>query len=163
MATRHIVYMGLSDLTPAERHPKDHDLPALVASLRRYGWTEAALVDERTGRLVAGHGRREACIMLRQNGEPPPGGVYVDDDGEWLVPVERGWESRNDTEAEAYIITSNSLSEAGGGLNRTLAEMLEDVITEDAPLIETTGLTFERVDQILARVDPESLESHEQS
>lgn len=157
MTTRRIVYMDLGGLQPAVRNPKDHDLPGIVASLRRYGWNSPAELDERTGRMVVGHGRREACVMMRQAGDPPPGGVIVDDDGEWLVPVLRGWASRDDAEAEAYIIAHNSLGEAGGWDNRTFAAMLEDVVTADAPLIETTGITFERVDEILRRVDPETL------
>lgn len=157
MGTRHIVYMGLSDLKPAVRNPKNHDLQSIANSLTRYGWTSPAEVDERTGRLVAGHGRREACIMLRQAGDPPPGGVFIDDDGEWLVPVLRGWQSRDDAEAEAYIIASNFLTSAGGWYERGLAEMLEDVVTADAPLIETTGMTFETVDELIAKFDPETL------
>lgn len=157
MSTRHVVYMGLSDLAPAERNPRNHDLPSLVASLRRYGWTNPALVDERTGRMVAGHGRREACVMIRQTGEPPPGGVHVDDDGEWLVPVLRGWQSRDDTEAEAYIIADNRLSEAGGWIERDLALMLEDVVTDDAGLMETLGFTADALDDMLSKIDPETL------
>lgn len=162
MSTRHIVYMGLSDLKPAVRNPKDHDLPGIVASLRRYGWNSPAEVDERTGRMVVGHGRREACITMRENGENPPGGVFIDDDGEWLVPVLRGaFESHTDAEAEAYIIAHNYLSTAGGWYERGLAEMLEDVVTSDAPLIETTGMTFEAVDSLLAKFDPETLNTED--
>lgn len=158
MGTRHIVYMGLSDLKPARRNPKTHDLPGIISSLRRYGWNSPAELDERTGRMVAGHGRREGCITMRENGEPPPAGVFIDDDGEWLVPVLRdAFCSHTDAEAEAYIIAHNNLSEAGGWYNRGLAEMLEDVVTADAPLIETTGLTFEDVDSLIARFDPETL------
>lgn len=161
MSTRHIVYMDLRALTPAVRNPKDHDLPSLVASLRRYGWTAPAELDERTGRLVAGHGRREATMLMWENGEPPPAGVHVDDDGEWLVPVLRGWSSRNDTEAEAYIIAANKITEAGGWFLRDLAAILEDVVTTDAPLQETLGMTFEDIDALLARVDPETLGEQE--
>lgn len=154
---RHIVYMGLGELTPALRNPKDHDLPSLCASLDRYGWTEPAVLDERTGRLVAGHGRREAAIVLRQAGESMPAGMLLAEDGEWRCPVVRGWSSRDDTEAEAYIIASNRLTEAGGWHVRELAKMLEDVITADAPLIETLGYTDEDIDAILRQIDPESL------
>src|SRR5688572_9588756 len=104
MGTRHITYARLSELVPAARNPKDHDLPSLMASLGRFGWTNPAVLDERTGRLVAGHGRWEACVALRAGGDPPPGGVYLDEDGEWLVPLLRGWQSRDDAEAEAYIV-----------------------------------------------------------
>lgn len=155
MGTRHIVYMGLTELRSATRNPKKHDLPSLVGSLRRYGWTNPAVLDERTGLLVAGHGRLEAAFMCRQAGDPPPGGVHVDDDGEWLVPVLRGWESRNDTEAEAYIIADNQLTIAGGWDLAALGPMLEDVVTEDAPLMETLGWTADDLDDLLRRYDPE--------
>lgn len=144
-------------MNPAVRNPREHHIEALVASLRRYGFTAPIELDERTGRMVAGHGRREAVMLMWQNGEPPPAGVHIDDDGEWLVPVLRGWSSRNDTEAEAYIIASNKLTEAGGWINRTLAEMLEDVVTADAPLQETLGMDFEDIDALIARIDPETL------
>lgn len=157
MGTRHIVYMALSELTPAVRNPKNHDLPSIIASLRRFGWVNPAILDERTGRLTAGHGRRLACFQMRENGDPPPGGVFIDDDGEWIAPVLRGWESHTDAEAEAYIITDNYLSGAGGWYEKGLAEMLEDVVTADAPLIETTGMTFEDVDTLIAKFDPETL------
>jgi hypothetical protein len=157
MGTRQIVYMDLGGLEVATRNPKDHDLPGIIASLTRYGWTSPAELDERTGKLVVGHGRREACIMIRQMGDPPPGGVLIDDDGEWLVPVLRGWASRNDEEAEAYIIAHNKLSEAGGWFDRMTAEMLEDIVTTDASLLETTGFDYESLDVLLRKVDPETI------
>ena len=157
MGTRHIVYMGLVGLAPAARNPKAHDLPTLVESLRRFGWTNPAVLDERTGRLVAGHGRREACIILREQGDPPPGGVFIDDDGDWLVPVLRGWSSRDDAEADAYIVADNRISEAGGWDTRELALLLEDVVTADAGLIEVLGYTADDLDAILRQIDPETM------
>lgn len=157
MTTRHTIYMPLGQLVPAERNPKLHDLASICESLTRFGWTEPIVLDERTGRMVAGHGRREACIVLKQAGDPPPAGVVPDDDGDWLVPVSRGWESRTDAEAEAYIYASNHLSEIGGWHMRDLAEMLEDVVTTDASLLDATGLTFEGLDEMLRRIDPETI------
>lgn len=154
---REIIYMPLGGLPPAAVNPKRHDIEAIVASLDRFGWTNPALLDERTGRLVAGHGRREACISIRARGETPPSGVLVDDDGEWLVPVVRGWASRNDTEAAAYIVADNRLTEAGGWYMTDLAQLLEDVLTDDVTLVETMGYNDEDLDELLRRIDPETL------
>lgn len=160
MSTRHIVYMRLDEIRPAQVNAKTHDLPSLVESLVRYGWTETPLLDERTGRLVAGHGRREAAIKMHADGEDPPGGVKVDADGEWLVPVERGWASRNDIEARAYVIASNRLTEAGGWHHKTLAEEVEDIVTLDAGLMDTLGYTADDIDDMIRRIDPETMRSH---
>lgn len=151
MSTAQIDYMRLGDLQPAEVNPKLHDLPALVASLHRYGWTEPCLLDERTASLIAGHGRREALIWIREHGEAMPTGVFVDEDGEWLIPVRRGWSSRDDAEAKAYLIASNQLTISGGWHMTSLAQLLEEVVTDDAPLIETLGMTSDDIDDILRR------------
>jgi hypothetical protein len=86
-APRWITYVRLCDLLPAIRNPKKHHLPGLIASLERHGWTQPVLADERTQRLVAGHGRMAAAVEMKAAGDSPPEGVLVDDDGEWLVPV----------------------------------------------------------------------------
>ncbi|MEU8356488.1 hypothetical protein AB0C27_10810 [Nonomuraea sp. NPDC048882] len=41
----------------------------------------------------------------------PPEGVKIGDDGVWLVPILRGWTSRSDAEAEAYLVAANRLTE----------------------------------------------------
>lgn len=151
MSQRYLVYAPLGALLPAETNPKLHDIKSLVASLERFGFVAPAIVDERTGRLAAGHGRRLALIDMRDRGLEPPSGVYVDDDGDWLMPVLRGWASRDDAEANAYIIGDNQLTIAGGWHMQSLAKMLEDVITEDAPLIEVMGFTSDDIDQIIRR------------
>lgn len=158
MTRRYTEYMPLAALKPALRNPKEHDLPSIVASLRRYGIVgDACVIDERTGRLLGGHGRNKALIQMRAQGDPMPGGVELGDDGDWWIPVSRGLATRNDDEADALIITLNRLSEAGGWHMVTLAQMIEDVIAADAPLLETMGFTDEAIDNVIARVDPELL------
>lgn len=157
MSTRHIVYMDLSALTPAEVNPKEHDLQALVSSMDRFGFIDPVLLDERTGRLIAGHGRKEALIFIRERDGVPPAGVFIDDDGEWLVPVLRGWSSRNDTEAAALLAAVNQIPMSGGWNVRSYAQLLEDIITEDASLMESIGMTADDIDTLLAQVNPETL------
>ena len=78
MAERTIEYVVVDDLIPAERNPKLHDDVGIERSIATLGFTAPAVIDERTGRLVEGHGRRSALIRLRENGAEPPDGIVAD-------------------------------------------------------------------------------------
>ena len=140
---RRIEYLSLTKITPAIRNPKAHRLDQIGASMQRFGYTEPVILDERTGRLVAGHGRCEELQALKDAGEPAPDGIEVEGD-EWKVPVTRGWSSKDDKEAEAYIIASNKLVEAGGWDDDMLAKMFADGFN-----IAGTGMTSEEIDAIV--------------
>src|SRR5205809_5221565 len=83
-------YVPLSEVRPAPRNPKAHLGDAIRTSIGRFGVAELPLIDERTGRLVAGHGRIDQLTAMRADGQDPPEGVRVAPDGGWLVPVVRG-------------------------------------------------------------------------
>lgn len=124
---RWIEYQPLDQLQPAPVNPKRHDIATLKASMVRFGITgPIAMVDERTGRMVAGHGRRQALLDHRDEGTRPRQikGLGVGPDGEWLVPVARGWRSRNNAEAEAELLSDNHSGEAGGWEPTELAAAL---------------------------------------
>lgn len=140
----------LSKLQEAERNPKLHSSDIGV-SIGRFGYVEPIVLDERTGRIVAGHGRREALLKLKAEGGTPPNGVKVGKGGEWLVPVMRGWASKDDAEAEAYLIASNKLVEAGGWDEKELASLLEGLA--DANALDGIGFTQLDVDELLASVN----------
>lgn len=112
-ASRHVEYLDLDGIVGADVNPKRHDLGVLGDSVRRFGFTEPAVLDERTGKLVAGHGRLDQLRAMKAKGDPPPQGIEVDGD-RWLMPVLRGWASINDKEARAYLIASNRITERGG-------------------------------------------------
>jgi len=124
---RRIEYLPLSQVRPASTNPKRHDKERIVRSVGRFGYVEPITMDERTGRLVAGHGRLDALAAMKSAGESPPSGIEVDDEGQWLVPVTRGWASRSDSEADAYLVASNQLVTAGGWDDDMLAELLSGV------------------------------------
>lgn len=143
---RELVAMPLSEMRAAKRNPKKHSR-AIQPSLGRFGYVETIVVDDRTGRIVAGHGRREALMALKASGAEAPEGVHVATDGEWLVPVLRGWRSKTDAEAEAYLLASNHLGPDGGDDEELLAEMMAELdlagtgleeIDSDALLAEAT-------------------------
>lgn len=128
---RRLEYVPLADLVPSPRNPKRHDLASLRASLGRFGYLEPVVLDERTGRLVSGHGRAEALAGLEAAGEPAPEGVAVDGKGRWSVPALRGWSSADDAEAEAALVAVNRITEAGGWDDRSLAALLSELAVDD--------------------------------
>jgi hypothetical protein len=132
---RELVYMPLSSLLEADRNPKLHNDEGVIASINAFGYVEPQLLDERTGKLVAGHGRLKALRTLRESGAVAPDGILADEAGEWSAPVVRGWSSKDDREAEAVGIALNQQTIAGGFDERILSEMLhsfDDVVGHGA-------------------------------
>lgn len=135
---RRLEYVPLSELRAAPRNPKLHAAEDISTSLGRFGYVEPVVLDERTGTLVAGHGRTQALLTQKAAGKPAPEGVHSEN-GEWLVPVIRGWASKDDAEAEGYLVASNQLTIAGGWDSGPLTEMLRGLAAQDA----LDGLGFE--------------------
>ena len=148
-ADRRVDYVPLSEVRPAPRNPKAHLGDAIRTSIGRFGVAELPLIDERTGRLVAGHGRIDQLTAMRADGQDPPEGVRVAPDGGWLVPVVRGWSSRSDTDAEAYLVASNSLTALGGWDDDGLAELLGELAEFDPALLEVTGYSQGDLEEML--------------
>jgi hypothetical protein len=143
-STRAVEYVPLDDVKPADRNPKSHDHELLSRSFRRFGFVEPMIRDDRTGRLVAGHGRLDELRMARaRDRELAPNGVRVDDDGTWLVPVLVGWSSADDVEAQAYIVASNRTVEAGGWDDSILADVLADLESSGADAFEGIGYSLD--------------------
>jgi DNA modification methylase len=150
---RRIEYLPLSSLRGAKRNPKKHADAEVRTSIDRFGYVEPMVLDERTGTLVAGHGRREALSSMREKGDAPPAGVKADGD-EWLVPVLRGWESRSDAEAEAYLVASNQLTIAGGWDNKELTALLSDLAALGPDTLLGTGFDEKSLGELLDEVAP---------
>lgn len=157
-AGRRIEHMPLSSILRATRNPKNHAGPEIRASIGRFGVAESPLLDERTGRLVAGHGRLDQLSAMYEDGEDPPDGVLTSETGEWLVPVERGWSSRSDAEAEAYLAASNHLTTLGGWDQVGLAELLQDLADVDPTLLLVTGHTADDLADMLKLLEPPDLD-----
>ena len=124
-----VEYLPLSSLKPAKRNPKKHQIGTVLESMGRFGYVSPMILDERTGRLVAGHGRLESLRKAKAQGKEPPGRVR-EGKGDWLVPVVRGVRFENEQEAEAYLLSDNQTTMMGGwddgGLKRILEELEAD-------------------------------------
>jgi len=145
---RTIEYVPLEKVARADVNPKEHDLVLLEDSVTRWGYVEPIVVDERTDKLVAGHGRLDTLLAMKQRGMAPPDGVVVAKDGGWSVPVIRGWSSKDDKEAQAYLLASNRITERGGWDKRALVDVLQSLENDLA------GVGFDQadVDDLLAKL-----------
>lgn len=145
-------YRPLDSLPPALRNPKGHDLPGIRANIERRGFAEPVMLDERTGRLVGGHGRQEVLQGMRADGALVPRHIVQAPDGDWLVPVTRGWASVDDADAEAMLLALNRLVEAGGTSDpQLLSTMLDELLAQPAGL-DGTGYTADDLDDMLAEL-----------
>ena len=72
-----VEYQNLDDIVEADSNPKDHDLGVLYQSMKRFGFTEPIMMNEHTGKLLAGHGRLQALKMMRDNGETAPDRIDI--------------------------------------------------------------------------------------
>lgn len=150
---RRIEYMPIDELRGAEHNPKGHDKPRIANSISRFGFADASILDERTGRLVAGHGRHGDLLARKDQGKEPPEGVVVDDDGRWLMPVQRGWASRSDEDAQAFLVAHNRLTETGGWDEQGLLELLEGINDVDPELLDLTGYTEDDIEALGSSID----------
>jgi hypothetical protein len=144
----YIEYMPLSGLALAPRNPKQHEVEEIKASFRRFGFVQVPSINETTGRLCAGHGRREALVEMKEAGEPAPARIQVRD-GEWYVPVLRGVAFTTDEEAEAYLLADNRLSDIGGYDDAELARVLAD-LKKTTEGLQGTGYTEDDLQALLA-------------
>lgn len=146
--TRYLEYVDIDELQPDARNPKAHAQAALASSMKRFGYTSPIEVDERTGKIVSGHGRLERLLEDREAGREPPDGV-VEKDGRWLAPVVRGWSSKDDAEALAYIVAANTITEVGEWDFAKLADTFAELSAVDFTLIEPTGWTAKEAKDLI--------------
>jgi DNA modification methylase len=122
-----IEYVPLDQVQKWPRTPKNHDLDTLEKSISRFGFVQPVIVDGKSNRLVAGHGRLEALLRLKELGGVPPDRIQVDKKtGAWLLPVLSGVQFASEADAEAYLIADNRLVELGGWDESVLTTMLQE-------------------------------------
>src|SRR5687767_1642745 len=118
-------------LKPATRNPKSHQVETVLASMDRFGFVAPMILNEQTGRLVAGHGRLESLKRAKRAGQKPPDRIRVVG-SEWRVPVVRGVSFADDREAEAYLLADNQTTILGGWNDDELKEIIASLGAQDA-------------------------------
>lgn len=150
---RRLEYVPLDTIQPAPNNPKEHHIQGVQASIDRFGYIAPMIIDDRTGTLVVGHGRLESLKARRDAGQTPPDGIQLSPDGQWLAPVIRGWGSRSDADAAAYLVADNRYTELGGWDHQALTDLLEEI--NDPELVELTGWDPADLEEILEGIDDE--------
>jgi|SRR6185369_12820197 len=158
MAERRIVYLPVADLVSAPRNAKGHDAEAMEKSVDAFGWIEPVVLDDRTGMIVSGHGRRDHLLDAElHDADPSP--FLADDslriiDGRWCTPVVVGWASVDDAHAEAAGIALNRVGE-GVWERGTLADALDDLVEKYG---EAIGFTAMDLDDLRLSIAPPILD-----
>lgn len=149
-----VEFMALSEVLPAELNSKDHNLGELILSMDRFGFCAPALLDETSGRLIAGHGRREALIMMERDGYGLPEGVRLTESGEWAMPVLRGMFFDDETEAASYRVADNRLTELGGWIEPELLFTLQEIVKADGVNgLEGIGFDEEDIADLILKLE----------
>ena len=156
-APRRTEYLPLDHLTPDGANPKDHDLAVIDASIGRFGMIDQIVRDDRTGKIISGHGRHATLTAMRDRGEAPPEGVRVDAGGHWLIPVIVGWASRTDSEARAALIALNRTTELGGWVDDELLALLDDLTAEGDHGLIGVGYGEDDIDALRQRLVADAL------
>jgi hypothetical protein len=145
----HIEYVPLDEVKKWDRNPRTHDDAAIERSIKRYGFVNPLILDERSGKLVAGHGRTAALESMQAAGEAPPARIEVRSGGKWFVPVIRGISFNSTAEAEAYLVADNRLSELGGWDSDTLRDIIRD-LNDDGLELDALGWSQAQLDRLLS-------------
>jgi DNA modification methylase len=114
----------------------ERNLDAIVASLQRFGQAEPLVVNSRSGRLVAGHGRLAA---MRKLGWTEADVVEVD-----LAEID----------ATALGIALNRTAELAEWDDQALGRLLEQLRAEDS--LDGVGFDLGEIDEILAQLQAET-------
>jgi DNA modification methylase len=122
--------VGALKLDPRNpRHHSDRQIRQIARSIKSFGFNVPILID-RNGKVVAGHGRAEAARMLGLEEVP-------------IIKLEHLTESQ----AKAFMIADNRLSETSEWDERLLAESLRELCDLELDFsIEATGFEMGEID-----------------
>jgi hypothetical protein len=150
---RRIEYMPLDELLGWPANSKDHDVGLIDTAIKRFGFVDPIVLCERTGRIAAGHGRQKTLHGMMLGREPVPEGIRVRADGMWLVPVARGWASKNDRELDAATVALNQATIAGGWDEPKLKDLLLAIGSQSEAGLGGVGFDPSDVEDLVANLD----------
>ena len=155
-----IEYIPLHELRKLERNPKLHS-PDIEKSYEKYGYVDPVIIDEGSGKLVAGHGRVERLEIMQEEGKGPPDRIRVDSNGAWLVPVIRGVAFDSQDQAEEYGVTSNALVIEGGFDEAELDKLIDEAGMDPVGLTSRAeleaGAAIRAVDEEVENIGNEAI------
>lgn len=151
-----VEWVKLADVVEADENPRDHDIPYIQSLIRRFGFLQPVVHDERTGKLVMGHGRLAALRGMLADGEDAPGNIQELED-DWALPRVRGFSSQDDDEALVLQIADNRADERSSWQPGPLFDWLSGFASDRPDLLPLVGYDSVDLDRMLAEtttVDP---------
>jgi DNA modification methylase len=137
-----IEYQAVSALKPRDSNPRTHSkkqIAQIAKAIRRFGFTNPVLVDDRNG-IVAGHGRIEAAKTI----------------GLTQVPTVR-LSDMGDAEIRAYVIADNKLAENAGWDRNLLGLELQYLTELDIDFdVTLTGFELPEIDILIGELSPDN-------
>jgi hypothetical protein len=157
-ARRKLEYIAIDDLPEDPANPKGHDAEGIRSSIATLGYIEPIVLDERTGQIISGHGRKQDLIAARDAGADLPDGIIVKA-GKWCAPVVRGWASKDDTHKNVALVALNRLVERGGWQADPLVQILTSLDGVPMPEfdgnpLDLTGFVNDDLEQLRASLEP---------
>lgn len=122
----HSEMVDLFSLVPNPRNPNTHpvkQIELLAKIIKNYGWRHPIIVSKKSGFVVAGHGRREAALLLNLE----------------KVPVDYQ-DFKNEAEEWAVLINDNKIAELAEMNQEELASLVAELGKDfDFDLLAMTG------------------------
>ena len=132
----------IDTLTPSARNARTHSkkqIRQIADSIEAFGFTNPVLVD-RTGGVIAGHGRIEAARLLKMESVPT---LCLAD--------------LTEEQVRAYIIADNRLAELAGWDREILAIELQELLTVDLDFdITLTGFEAPEIDILIGELNADT-------
>lgn len=133
-----VIYLPIEELIPSARNARTHtdaQIAQIAGSIREFGWTNPALVDEEKG-LIAGHGRILAARILNMD----------------MIPTIE-LTGLSEAQKRAYMIADNRLAELAGWNDELLAIELQDLLMHEQFDINLIGFSEEDLATLLQGVE----------
>jgi DNA modification methylase len=130
----------VSDLKPFAGNPRKHesDVEPIVKSIEHFGWTNPILVQEKTNRIIAGHGRLEAARKASLTHVPV---IFL---------------KMNDKDATAYTVADNKLAELSTWDDSALQALIADLKLEQYDM-SLMGFSPDELNELLTLI-PDSFD-----
>lgn len=153
-----IATVPLSDLIPFPGNPRRGDIMAIRKSLRRFGQQKPVIVQRSTAYIVAGNHLFAAMVAEDLEAtERFAAGANPDDDEDWPEGL-RSWPDAlvaytdlDDTEAKAFALADNRMSELGHNDPEALTAWLNDLNRANA-ITDAIGYQSEDLDRLLSNI-----------
>lgn len=126
-----IVEVKLDQIRPHTQNPRLGDISAIAESLQTYSQYKPIVVREETKEILAGNQTYAAAKMI---GWDEISVVFI---------------SVSDLDAKRIVLADNRTHDLGAYNDPLLANLLQDLMTEDVSLLDGTGYTEDEVDDLL--------------